>query len=317
MNDTEDKFKITFPTKRTFPIIETMMMRLIIERTLSVHVLSPLIIWYGVSRIGKTTTAQLMVDKIAEIYDPDDPNAFRAVHYEVGKIEENVGNDSKRGIKSLYNAVMDTPLDEAVYVRDPPEVLAKRLVHGAKLRNIQMVFIDEAGLLSFDAIRGMVLVRDVAENLGWTFTIVFIGMDDLPIKVAREPQVVNRIHEWCLFKEYGFDNTWEMLSELHPHFASLDKNQKEHIEQVEFVHSRHRGLPGLIIPYLQRLDHHLSINKLRANGYKGEINLTVLRSVYLMTSRDKDESIAQAEQKHRGTSIRTGRKRTVAGVKTE
>jgi DNA transposition AAA+ family ATPase len=211
MSSNEIKFRITFPTKRTFPIIETMMMRLIIERTLSVHILGALVIWYGISRIGKTTTAQLMVDKLAEAYDPDDPNAFRAVHYEVGKIEEYTGNETKRGIKSLYNAVIGTPLDEAVYIRDPPEVLAARLVHGAKLRNIQMVFVDEAGLLSLEAIRGMVLVRDVAENMGWTLTIVFIGMDDLPIKVTRKPQIVNRIHEWCFFKEYDFDDTWKLL----------------------------------------------------------------------------------------------------------
>jgi hypothetical protein len=287
-------FNLAFPQRRSFKIVETSMMRVIMERTLSVHVLSALVVWYGLSRLGKTTTAILMVDKLAAIYDPNNPDAFRAVHYEVGGVEAYSGNEMKRGIKSLYNAALGTLLDAAVYVRDPPESLAARLVHGLRLRNIQMIFVDEAGLLSLNAIRGMVLVRDVAENMGWPLTIIFIGMDDLPVKMTQLPQIENRVHEWCFFEEYDLDSTWAILAELHPHFASLNREDKNHQMQVEFIHNTYGGLLGLIVPFLQRLDH--EINKLRTANITFDVDLQLLRATHLRTARAKNKSIIQSQK---------------------
>ena len=302
MTDQPINFTLAFPQKRVFKIVETSMMRVILERTLSVHVLSALVVWYGRSRLGKTTTALLMVDKLAAIYDPNNPDAFRAVHYEVGEVEAYSGNEMKRGIKSLYNAALGTLLDNAVYVRDPPESLAARLVHGLRLRNIQMIFVEEAGCLSLDAIRGMVLVRDVAENTGWPLTIVFIGMDDLPVKMTRLPQIENRVHEWCYFEEYDLDNTWAILAELHPHFASLDRDNKEHQELVKFIHDTYGGIPGLIVPFLQRLDH--EINKLRAANITFQVDLQLLRATHLRTARAKNKSISKSQEECRGKPTR-------------
>ncbi len=200
----------------------------------------------------------------------------------------------KRGIKSLYNAALNTRLDESVYVRNPPEHLAGLLVHGLRVRNISMIFVDEAGCLSVDAIRGMVLVRDIAENTGWPLTIIFVGMDDLPVKMTRLPQIENRIHEWCFFKEYDFDGTWAMLAELHPHFAGLDSNCPEHQEQVKFIHSRYGGFPGLLVPFLQRLEHRFK--QLCSTGMVTVIDLTLLRAVHLLTARDKELSISESEE---------------------
>jgi hypothetical protein len=289
-------FALTFPQKKVFKIVETSTMRTVMERTLAVHVLSALVVWYGRSRLGKTTTALLMVDKLAAIYDPNNPDAFRAVHYEVGGVEAHSGNEVKRGIKSLYNAALSTRLDDAVYVRDPPESLAARLVHGLRLRNIQMIFVDEAGLLSLNAIRGMVLVRDVAENMGWPLTIIFIGMDDLPVKMTKLPQIENRVHEWCFFEEYDLDSTWGMLAELHPHFISLNRDDEAHQKQISFIHQTYGGIPGLIVPFLQRLDH--EVNKLRAANVPFEVDLQLLRATHLRTARAKRKSISQSQEEY-------------------
>ena len=98
-----------------------------------------------------------------------------------------------------------------------------------------MIFIDEAGGLSVDAIQGMILVRDTAFSMHWPLTLVLIGMDDLPVKVNSKCQIKGRVSEWCYFVEYGFDDTWHLLAELHPHFAGLDKKNEEHREQIEFL----------------------------------------------------------------------------------
>jgi hypothetical protein len=167
--------------------------------------------------------------------------------------------------------------------------LAKQLVYGLKRKNIRMIFIDEAGTLSLDAIRGMVLVRDVAQIQGWPLSLVFIGMDDLPTKMCAVPQIENRIHEWSYFAEYRLEELFEMLKELHPHFAGLDLNNPMDREQVEFIHQKFGGMPGLVVPFLNKLD--------RREGKfgTGSIDLRVLKAVYLRTQRDKDRAIASSK----------------------
>ena len=51
--------------------IVTDMMREMINRTLAVHTLSALVLWYGQARIGKTTTARYMVEEINKLFYED------------------------------------------------------------------------------------------------------------------------------------------------------------------------------------------------------------------------------------------------------
>lgn len=273
-------------------VVETEQMRRAASRTLAVHVGSALVVWHGRSRHGKTTTAHWFAEQINEQYDPDNPDAFRIVHYEVGEVPTWAGNKQKKGIKSLYHAIVGR-LDEGTYRHLPPEELARQLVHGCRRKAVQMVLIDEAGTLSLDAIRGMVLVRDTAELMGWTLTLVFIGMDDLPTKMVQVPQIEKRIHEWIYFDPYTLDETWALLEKLHPHFASLDARKEAHREQVEYIHQQYGGVPGEIVPYIRRLDH-------RLKEYQGEVDLTLLQAVHLLTQRDKDSAIEDARLKYQG-----------------
>jgi hypothetical protein len=275
---------ITFPVKKPKVIVETRMMTQIINRTLAVHPLSALVVWYGESRIGKTTTAEFMVTQILEAYDDNNPHAFKAKYLEVGQIARWSGNEMKQGVKSLHFAVLGDSLDEGVYQTNPIEAVAARIVHELKRRNIQLIFIDEAGGLSLDAIQGMVLVRDTALSMGWTLTIVFIGMDDLPIKIDRKQQIAGRVNEWCYFVEYALDDTWNLLAKLHPHFAALDRKNQEHVEQVQFLRETYGGIPGHLMPFVQRMDY-------RLKEHCGEIDLRFLRGVHLLTARDKQRSI--------------------------
>jgi hypothetical protein len=284
---------INFPQRKEKKVVETKMMKQIISRTLAVHPLSALVVWYGEARIGKTTTAEYTVKKILEMYDQDNPLAFRAKYLEVGEIPPWSGNEMKKGVKSLYFAALRTCLDEGVYQRDPIEAIAVRLVHELQKRNIQLVFIDEAGSLSLDAIRGMVLVRDIAESMGWTLTLVFVGMDDLPVKMEKLRQIAGRVNEWCYFVEYDLNDTWNLLAELHPHFAKLDRKNEEHQEQVSFLRETYGGFPGQLIPFIRRMEY-------RLQEYRGQIDLRFLRAVHLLTARDKQRSIEHSLTTFRG-----------------
>lgn len=296
---------IKFPKQMPKKIVETKMMKQIVARTLAVHPLSALVVWYGESRIGKTTTAEYTVEKILEAYDENDPLAFRAKYVEVGEIPPWSGNEMKRGVKSLYFAALRMSLDEGVYQRDPLEAIAVRLVHELQKRRIQMIFIDEAGGLSIDAIHGMVLVRDTAQSMGWTLTLVFIGMDDLPVKIEERRQIAGRVNEWCYFVEYDLDDTWNLLAELHPHFAGLDRNNEEHREQVSFLRETYGGLPGQLVPFVRRMEYRLL-------DYRGEIDLRFLRAVHLLTARDKQRSIEHSLTTFRGVPPEKAAKRAAA-----
>lgn len=284
---------IKFPSPLPEVVVVTRLMRQIINRTLAVHTMGALVVWYGESRMGKTTTAQYMAREILSAYRESNPHAFRAKYFEAGEITSHYGNEMKRGIKSLYFAALGTPLDEGVYQREPAEAIAARLVHELRRRNIQILFIDEAGCLSLNAIWGMVLVRDVGKSVGWNLSLVFIGMDDLPQKMMRLAQIEGRVHEWCYFEEYDLDETWSLLAQLHPHFSKLDRGDGEHQEQVKFLHEVCGGLPGQIVPFIQRMTY-------RLQEYRGEIDLTFLRAVHLLTARDKQQMLQHSLTNYRG-----------------
>jgi hypothetical protein len=279
--------EIVFPEPKSEVIVETKMVEEIIGSTMYNHRGGGMSCWSGNSGIGKTTTATLMESKVREAYnrDPTNSNAFLAKYYTVGEIERWSGNEQKRGIKSLYLAIAGS-LDEGEYIRLPSEQLAADLVYTAKRKRIKMVFIDEAGCLSIDAIRGMVLVRDISHKEGWTISLIFIGMDDLPIKLNSLPQVDRRVEHWCYFNEYDFDDTWTLLSELHPHFKS-DRKDENVKELVEFVHESFGGYPGLIVPFINQLEYFMT-------GLDREIDLKTLRTVHYSMTSGKSQAIEDA-----------------------
>lgn len=160
-----------------------------------------------------------------------------------------------------------------------------------------MVFIDEAGCLSLEAIRGIMLVRDISESQGWTIIFVFIGMDDLPKKLNMLPQIRRRVPHWRYFEEYTFDDTWQLLADLHPHFNKLDKANKEHNAQVRYIHETLGGYPGLIVPFIHQMDYLLK-------AQLGEVNEKFLRTVHYLIANGKDKALAAVERFSKASPLR-------------
>lgn len=286
MKDTQPLgLKLQFPQRGTEKIIETATMREVIKRTLAIHPGNSL--WYGMTRIGKTTTARYAVEKIYEAYSANNPDAFRAVHYETGALARS-SNDQKRGIKSLYNATLGR-IDEGLYHKDLTETLVQELVYGLKRKNIGMVFIDEAGNMSLEAIRGMLMAHDAAKNMGHALSLIFIGMDDLPVKVTKLPQVNGRIQEWCYFEAYSLEETAELLSELHPHFANLEISNPADREQFQLIYDLYGGFPGHIIPLIRKIERYQAVNP-------EPITPVYLKTIHLRTALDKANSINRSRE---------------------
>jgi len=276
------------PDQQDTEIVETRLVCRMASRTLAAVPGGGLIVWSGPSGIGKTSTAQWMARAIEQQYTAGDDRCYRAIHYEVGEIRANTGVQQKQGIRSLYAQVMRSPIPDATFKRNPAEGLAELVVAAMRRRNIRLILVDEAGCLSLDAIRGMVLVRDVAELLKWRASFVFIGMDDLPIKLERLPQIKRRIEAWCYFEEYGLEEIRQLLVALHPHFRGLAVNSPALKEEVAFIHSHFGGLPGAIVPFLRQVD-------ARLEDIGSEINLAVLIATHELMKRDRDRAIADAQ----------------------
>jgi hypothetical protein len=257
-------------------IVETGLMWRTRSRTFAVHKTTAGVVWSGPPRNGKTQTARWL-SRTAEALVNSDPDGFRIKHYEVGEIAKGMAA-SRRGVQSLYNAAIGR-LSEQAFRFWPLEELARQLVHGLEAQNIQMIMVDEAGLLPVDAIRGMITVLDTAELMDWPLTLVFIGMDDLATTVEENAQVRHRIHEWCYFEPYSLDETAELLRALHPHFADLNMAKAEDREQVEFIHSRFGGLPGNIVPFLRKF------SRLEDKGFP--ITYAGMMGLYRSTVRDR------------------------------
>lgn len=287
-NVTKGNFK--YPIPRNEKIIETGFMREVMNRTLAIHPGNT--VWYGESRIGKTTTAKHSVKRINENYQSNNSHAFRAVHFEAGEIASWSGNEQKKGLKSLYNTTIGR-MDERAYQTDPIENIVKNLVYGLQRKNIQAVYIDEAGNLSVDAIRGIMMTYDAAKNLGHNLSLIFIGMDDLPIKMTKLPQINGRVNEWCYFEKYSLGEMTLFLKEYHPYFANVDIKSKKNAELVECVYDLCEGLPGLATSLIRKVEAYLKINP-------QEIDSKIFRMIHLRTTMDKDYSIRKSCERQGG-----------------
>jgi hypothetical protein len=289
-------------------IVETNMMRDIVSRTLNLHLHGGGgSVWYGKSGIGKTATARLLADKVNQDAASGEPSAFRAVHYHVGEIAASSGNATKQAIKSLYQAALEHTLDTGLYRRSLSEDLAIILVRGLRANKIEMIFIDDADVLSPSAIRGMTFVIKIAEEMGWRLSLVFIGDDLLPLSVHIVPPILRRIVDWSYFEEYGLEGTWEILAVLHPHFGSLDRHNAEHVSQIKFIHEVIGGYPGQLVRFIQLMDYY-------SKRHEGAIDGNFLRAVYHLSKLNLEKALEASRRGGEKPLKSKGRRRSLVSA---
>lgn len=248
------------------------------------------LVWYGAAGGGKTTCGEWLSERINDAFDPDNPLAFRTLLYEVAK---NSGtNTGKRALRTLYKSIVGYPLDTGLYRDSDTEAVADEVLYAIKRKRLGAICVDEAGLLSVDAISAMVLLLDRAKHQKYHLTIILIGMDDLPVKMNREtrPQLHRRVEQWCNFKDYELEDSYNLLSGLHPYFKTLDRGKPDQWQQVVIIHELTGGLPGLIVQFLAKFD---SIYK----KIPQSVNTTLLRGIHLQNLGEYNEIQAAAKGK--------------------
>ena len=282
---------LTLPPAESVGLIETPLMHETAHKTLLAVRAGGLSVWVGRARIGKTSTGQWMQRELERGGQGAAPteDQFRALYFQVGEVRSNSGNQQKQGLRSLYAQVMRVPLPQSMYKSYPAEALAEVIVRALIRKRIRLILVDEAGCMSLDAIRGMVLTSDVAKSQGWNASFAFIGMDDLPVKIEQLPQISGRVHSWCFFEEYGLEDTAKLLAHLHPHFrrATCDVG-----EEIAFIHKHIGGYPGRLVPFLNHVD-------MRARELDQPIDLSVICVAHECMKRDRGRALEEAGRGYR------------------
>lgn len=242
-----------FPARAESALVRTHMMEQAKKRTFVVHKRGGLVVWSGRSRIGKTSTAEWLESQINDRYGPDNSDAFRARYFEVGELGRQTGAHTKQAIRALYHATLGR-LDEGVYRSSSPEDLAQLVIHGLDRRAIEMIFVDEAGLYSLEAIRGLVLVVDWARRLGHRLTLVLIGMDDIECTIGSNPQVNNRVADWVCFEPPNREELFKLVQRTSSIFTDRTLDDPSTVELLEWLERTFSSLPGLILPFLDKAD---------------------------------------------------------------
>lgn len=275
--------EIEYPEPVTRKIYMSKLMKEASSRTMSIHKAGAMGVYTGEAGVGKTTTAREICRSLEAKFKSENPKAFLGLHLQFGRIDQ--GNGAKRALRSVY-AASGLLLDEYDYDRLPSEELAAELVEHFRTHRIQVLFADEAGLISPEAIGGLVTLHDVAQYNGWPLTIIFIGMDDLAIKLRRRPQVNRRLKEWIYFKHYNLEDTISLLRVMHPYFDGLDETAKEGRTQFEFIHKITHGLPGNMIPFIDRFDYRYQKRK---DGK--DITVGFLEGIHFVTQESIKQSV--------------------------
>jgi hypothetical protein len=277
--------KIAFPSRRTTPVIETDFMEDVAARTLAMHNASPIIVWTGSSRLGKTTTATWLEGRVNAAFTLNDANAFQARHYQATELAGWHSVD-KTAMGAFHAGVLGT-LDDGLYRRMRAHELAAHIVTGLIRTRTELVFVDEAGLYSQQALRGLVSIRDQAVKKNARFTLVLIGMDDLPLKLDANPQLAGRVHEWCLFEPCAIEDTIKLVTLMSDLWVDADLNSTGVKRQFDFIHKITGGVLGRIVPFVQMVEHEIAVSR-------RDISVTFLKAIHLRTLNSRTQAQAAA-----------------------
>lgn len=106
-------------------------------------------------------------------------------------------------------------------------------------RGTQWLFLDEAGLLSFDGLNALIALYDAARTLQYPLSLVLLGNDDLALKVKRRSQVDNRVKEWIYVNPLTYDQLHSTLPQLAPVLQSSTTDELTRLSQ--FLHDTYHG----------------------------------------------------------------------------
>lgn len=278
--------EFSFPERRQMPVVVTELMRDMKTRVMALHNASPIVVWSGSSGRGKTTTATWLTKLINAAFDPENPNAFKAHHYQIkGRAD---WHSVEKTAMATFHVEVIGPLDDGLYRRLRACELADLIVETLIQKRIELVFVDEAGLYSVPALRGLVAIRDQALKKGHRFSLVLIGMDDLPSLLRSNAQIEGRIKEWCFFEPYTLEETIDLALQVTDLWREADLSEPDVARQLRYLQEVTHGIPGKIVPFLQMVEAERRI-------HEWPLSVGLMKAAHLRTQKDLERSVEAAK----------------------
>lgn len=246
----------------------------------------------GPSGAGKTTSMRLLSRQIDEDCAANVPDAWRALYYVTADLSNAHRTTLERHVLAQMLSDGFGLSVEKDLRRSRPEDLRQKILLAARQRNVQMVFIDEAGLIPSLGLNALANLVNAAEvNFEWKLTIVLVGMNNLPLTIRELPQVERRVVDTILFQPYGPEEALEALAQIEPFFESLDLGTEDGKAVIEFMTSPEvssGGMLGIMIQLVQRTG-----DLCRRDGRP--FCLRELRMVHQLSARDRNRAVEQAQ----------------------
>jgi Cdc6-like AAA superfamily ATPase len=283
-------------TQRRIVVTDTI--ELAASRILIVHEMrGQFALMAGRSGAGKTTAATHICSALTEDCDNKAPNAFRARQY-VSSDMRAVRADmiERRLLAEFLGKALDisVPVDSR---RQSPAMLSSQILVALKQRNIQMVFIDEAGLVPSLGLNVLAnLMNEACLKHHFPLTIVLVGMNDLPLTAYELPQVRRRIGDTICFEPYTAADALVVLREVDPYFSSLQTRPAEHDEVMEFLMSPEVSDGGMLGQMIQLVERASKFAKVQGHTP----SITALRTAHLIKAKDAQRAATDARQGYRG-----------------
>lgn len=241
-----------FGTPDDGPILETPMMVEARSRLVAAHQpRGQFVTFFGAAGVGKTTTTRWLAHGWDAHADAEAPGAFRARRVTMPPMAR-VTNPGKMALLLIRNVLLP-PIkwNEARWTTETD--LVDLIAHGCVTDDVQVLFVDEAGRLSSEALESLtLLIQHTGDDVGHPLTVVLVGMHALPTLIQSLPQIGTRVADTILFRPYDRDEAHALLSQVSPYFAALRPGIPEDREVLEFVVAKTRGLPRTMLQLVEK-----------------------------------------------------------------
>ena len=215
------------------PILDNKQLRTAIQLTKLTHSERPgLQIWVGDVGAGKTVAAEQLEKECIAAADRGDEGAYRAHKFTTGgDLYSNSTRKMKRGIYDVYCAEIGALTPGELQARTE-KALVDEIVEDLRLRSMQLLIIDEAGMKTMEEIRGFAAITDAALSAGFRLTILLLGMDDLGGKATGMGVLESRIKRIYNFELWSSKNCLAFACSRTVRFANLLRGNSPEVSRA-------------------------------------------------------------------------------------
>lgn len=185
----------------------------------------------GERGLGKSKAVQVLCDKIeqAEMELAMTPGSThrprRILRYNSSRAQ-----GTKTALLDLWTQAAEGAPSAGMQKRSSPSLIIQEIVHALEMRNVALIVIDEAQMISPDNLDLLRQVPDAAKARGYALGMILIGSDELRASMVAIKQLGQRFATELRFLPLSSEDWAKYWSTFHPHLGEL----KTHLPAPEW-----------------------------------------------------------------------------------